>query len=103
MPAEGRHSSRAAVDLISGTRRSPQHFCADAVATPQGIIGRNRISGQEGSMPTYEFRCKQCGEIFEQRETIAEHETAKPECPKCGGEKVAQAFSAFYANTSKKG
>ena len=48
-------------------------------------------------MPTYEYRCEQCGETFEQRETIAEHETAKPKCPKCGGEKVARAFSAFYA------
>ena len=53
-------------------------------------------------MPRYEYRCEQCGETFEQRETIAEHETAKPKCPKCGGEKLARAFSAFYANTSKK-
>jgi putative FmdB family regulatory protein len=62
----------------------------------------NRNSGREGSMATYEYRCNDCGETFEQRETIAEHETAKPKCPKCGGEKVARAFSAFYANTAKK-
>ena len=42
-------------------------------------------------MPTYEYRCEQCGETFEHRETIAEHETAKPQCPKCGGEKVKRA------------
>jgi putative FmdB family regulatory protein len=53
-------------------------------------------------MPTYEYRCETCNEIFEQRESIAEHETAKPQCTKCGGEKVTRAFSAFYAKSSKK-
>ena len=53
-------------------------------------------------MPTYQYRCEQCGETFEQRETVAEHETAKPKSPKCGSAKVAKAFSAFYARTSKK-
>ena len=53
-------------------------------------------------MPTYEYRCGSCGEIFEQRESIAEHEAAKPKCPKCGNEKVARAYSRFYAKTSKK-
>jgi putative FmdB family regulatory protein len=46
-------------------------------------------------MPTYESRCERCDET-------AEHETAKPQCPKCGGEKVTRAFSALYAETSKK-
>ena len=53
-------------------------------------------------MPTYEYRCEHCGETFEQRETVAEHEAATPKCPKCGSEKVARAFSAFYTKTSKK-
>ena len=53
-------------------------------------------------MPTYEYRCAQCGETFEHQETIAEHETAKPQCPKCGEAKVAPVFSAFFAKTSKK-
>lgn len=48
-------------------------------------------------MPTYEYRCNDCGGIFEEWESIAEHDTAKPNCPKCGSEKVAKAFSAFYA------
>jgi len=53
-------------------------------------------------MPTYEYRCESCGETFEQSESIAEHVSAKPECPKCGGKKVSRAVSAFYARTSKK-
>jgi putative FmdB family regulatory protein len=53
-------------------------------------------------MPTYEYRCEKCGHTFEQRERIAEHEGAQPKCPKCGSEKVAKTFSAFYAKTSRK-
>ena len=53
-------------------------------------------------MPTYAYRCDTCGETFERRESIAEHETAKPKCPKCASEKVTRAFSAFYTKTSKK-
>ena len=34
--------------------------------------------------------------------TTVAYDTAKPKCPKCGSEKVAKAFSAFYARTSKK-
>ena len=57
---------------------------------------------REVIMPTYEYRWQRCGETFEQRESIAEHEAAKPKCPKCGSEEVARAYSAFYAKTSKK-
>lgn len=53
-------------------------------------------------MPTYEYRCEGCGETFERSESIAEHDTAKPDCPKCGSDKVVRAVSAFYARTSKK-
>ncbi|WP_414675446.1 FmdB family zinc ribbon protein [Methylocaldum sp.] len=53
-------------------------------------------------MPIYEYRCQQCGERFEQRESLAEHEVAKPKCLKCGSDKVTRAFTGFYAKTSKK-
>jgi putative FmdB family regulatory protein len=46
--------------------------------------------------------CETCGETFEQRETVAEHEAAKPKCPKCGSDKVERAVSTFYAQTSRK-
>ena len=35
-------------------------------------------------MPTYQYRCEECGKAFERTETISEHEKAKPQCPKCG-------------------
>jgi putative FmdB family regulatory protein len=52
--------------------------------------------------PTYGYRCETCSEIFERRESIAEHEAAEAKCPKCGSEKIVRVFSAFYAKTSKK-
>jgi putative FmdB family regulatory protein len=53
-------------------------------------------------MPTYEYRCEDCKETFERVETMAEHETAKPKCPKCGTDKVTRVPSRFMAKTSRK-
>jgi putative FmdB family regulatory protein len=53
-------------------------------------------------MPTYAYRCEQCGDTFERTETISEHGTAKPSCPKCGSDKVASVPTPFVAMTAKK-
>lgn len=53
-------------------------------------------------MPTYAYRCEQCGETFERIESMTEHETAKPHCPKCGSEEVARVPMRFFAKTAKK-
>jgi putative FmdB family regulatory protein len=53
-------------------------------------------------MPTYEYRCEQCGEKFEHAEHIREHSTARPACPKCGSEKVQHLPTQFVAKTSRK-
>ena len=53
-------------------------------------------------MPTYSYRCEECGETFERIESIAEHRTEKPRCPKCDGEKVVQTPTLFVAMTGKK-
>ena len=41
-------------------------------------------------MPTYQYRCSECGKSFERTETITEHEAAKARCPKCNSKKVTQ-------------
>jgi putative FmdB family regulatory protein len=46
-------------------------------------------------MPVYEYRCEECGERFEQTETLAEHKTGKPSCPKCKSKNVSRSFSTF--------
>jgi putative FmdB family regulatory protein len=53
-------------------------------------------------MPTYAYRCEQCGERFERSEHLAEHTAAKPRCPKCGSDKVVSVLASFFAKTSKK-
>src|SRR6185295_8317702 len=39
---------------------------------------------------------------FERTETISEHGTAKPQCPKCGSKKVSVVPPHVYVVTSKK-
>lgn len=53
-------------------------------------------------MPTYVYRCEQCGATFEEQQTIAAHATAHPICPKCGQKRVRGVVSMFYAKTAKK-
>jgi len=53
-------------------------------------------------MATYVYRCGKCGERFECIESIAEHDSAKPKCPKCGAGHVQQVMAPVFAKTSKK-
>jgi putative FmdB family regulatory protein len=53
-------------------------------------------------MPTYEYRCVKCKELFTVVMSISEYEKAKVSCPKCGKGKVKQQVTAFQTKTSKK-
>ncbi len=59
-------------------------------------------------MPTYEYRCEECDEVWDRSEHIEEHEkvtaheASHPKCPRCGGERVHQEFTAFFARTTRK-
>ena len=53
-------------------------------------------------MPTYQYRCEKCGNWVERTETMSEHDTAKPQCPKCGSKKVSGVPGRVYVVTSKK-
>jgi putative FmdB family regulatory protein len=59
-------------------------------------------SSREESMPTYEFRCKKCGEQFTVRQRISEYGAAKAACPKCKSREVERLMSDFYARTPRK-
>jgi putative FmdB family regulatory protein len=56
----------------------------------------------ESSMPTYEYRCLECHNVFDRAEPLAEHGQKRPECPKCKSKKVEQVFTSFFAKTSHK-
>lgn len=56
----------------------------------------------ESSIPTYAYRCAQCGKTFEHDERIAEHESEKPACPNCGGHDVVSVPVPVMVKTSRK-
>jgi putative FmdB family regulatory protein len=60
------------------------------------------MRGEAEAMPTYVYRCAQCGDTFERIETISEHGATKPSCPKCGSAEVAGVPTPFVAMTGKK-
>ena len=53
-------------------------------------------------MPTYEYRCEDCGHQFVEILSIKEHDTFKPRCPQCQSEKVRQAVGNVFVKTSRK-
>jgi putative FmdB family regulatory protein len=53
-------------------------------------------------MPTYEYRCRECHEVFDRVEPLAQHGGKHPPCPKCGSKNVEQILTPFYAKTSHK-
>jgi putative FmdB family regulatory protein len=54
-------------------------------------------------MPTYEYRCLDCHEVWDRSEHIEEHSTPHElRCPKCGGASVEQVLTPFFAKTGRK-
>ncbi|MBI4511213.1 MAG: zinc ribbon domain-containing protein [Deltaproteobacteria bacterium] len=54
-------------------------------------------------MPTYEFRCQNCGQVFEEHQRVEEHGRQVPACPQCkSSDKVEPQLSRFHAVTSRK-
>ncbi|BCV22832.1 FmdB family zinc ribbon protein [Moorella sp. Hama-1] len=52
-------------------------------------------------MPTYDFKCNDCGHLFSQFAAIKDRD--KVRCPECGG-KVSQRFTGFlYARKGDPG
>ncbi|HKT35591.1 MAG TPA: zinc ribbon domain-containing protein [Nitrospira sp.] len=53
-------------------------------------------------MPTYEFKCLDCGKESELYLTISEHDSGKITCPACKSARMEQLMSAISAKTSRK-
>jgi putative FmdB family regulatory protein len=53
-------------------------------------------------MPTFEYLCKECRDLFEKTLTLAAYDRELITCPSCGSKNVEQEFTAFYAITSRK-
>jgi putative FmdB family regulatory protein len=63
---------------------------------------RTNVCLEARAMPTYEFRCKKCGTVFERQEHISDHGKSHPPCPKCKSKAAEPVLADFYAVTSKK-
>lgn len=53
-------------------------------------------------MPTYEYLCGKCGEVFTIIMSFSEYEAGKITCPKCKSNEVKQQMTTFMARTSRK-
>ena len=56
-------------------------------------------------MAMYEYECQACGERFEVRASMSEHDTWKeqpPACPKCGKVETRQLVSNFSCKPPAK-
>jgi putative FmdB family regulatory protein len=69
----------------------------------QAIVGFSPAGHvKEATVPTYQYRCAKCGKVFEHVEHVAEHETAKLQCPQCGSREIEHQPTSFFARTAKK-
>ena len=54
-------------------------------------------------MPSYEFECQRCNEVFTQQQSLAQHDEHRPvKCPKCGSTSTRQLIVAVFTKTSRK-
>ena len=53
-------------------------------------------------MPTYEYKCLDCGKESELYLSMSEHERGKIICPACNSTRMEQLMSAVSAKTSRK-
>ncbi len=54
-------------------------------------------------MPIYEFRCLNCGHIFELLKLKKETEKVKMKCPKCSSKEVERVLSTINIGRSSSG
>jgi len=54
------------------------------------------------SMPLYEYICRKGHNKFDEVLTIKEHETKKPQCPKCQSADLEKVIEPFFAKTASK-
>ncbi len=53
-------------------------------------------------MPIYEYRCRDCGAVFDRTEPLAQHGHGDLVCPQCKKRHVDQVFTPFFAKTGRK-
>ena len=68
----------------------------------RGVSYVGELSDPEGVMPSYDYRCRKCGQQFTTREKMSEHDANAAICPQCKSKEVERVMSSFYAKTPRK-
>jgi putative FmdB family regulatory protein len=53
-------------------------------------------------MPSYEYRCAECGHRFTEFLSMSEYGSFRARCPECKSEKVERVHSSLFVKTSRK-
>ncbi|HEU4685537.1 MAG TPA: zinc ribbon domain-containing protein [Nitrospira sp.] len=53
-------------------------------------------------MPTYEYRCLDCGNLATLWLSMRDRESGSVSCPRCGSKRMEQLIAAVTAKTSRK-
>ncbi len=53
-------------------------------------------------MPTYEYKCLDCGHVATLWLTMEDRERGAVACPSCGGKRMEQLIATVTAKTSRK-
>jgi putative FmdB family regulatory protein len=53
-------------------------------------------------MPTYEYKCMECGKESELYLSMSEHDRGNIQCPACKSTRMEQMMSAISAKTARK-
>jgi putative FmdB family regulatory protein len=53
-------------------------------------------------MPTYEYKCLDCGKEAELSLRLQDHESGSVACPSCKSKRMEQLISSVMAKTSRK-
>jgi putative FmdB family regulatory protein len=55
-------------------------------------------------VPTYDYKCEDCGKAFDVRASIAAYtEGLKPRCPECGSQNAVRGFSVVNVLSGSRG
>jgi putative FmdB family regulatory protein len=53
-------------------------------------------------MPSYEYKCMDCGKESELNLSMSEHDRGNIKCPACKSDRMEQLISTISARTSRK-
>jgi putative FmdB family regulatory protein len=85
------------------TARASLYVALRACSRDGPHVAFGELPGMEECVPTYEYHCRDCENVFDRIEALSEHGARAPKCPRCNSRNVKQVLTSFFAKTSHKG